>query len=341
MTSNFPDTLDSALIRPGRIDVIAKFRNCTNNTVINMIEFFYDIKLSEEEIQRICSLKEEIITPAELSKIMFENFSDYHVSIDHLQQLSLKSSLCEILPEMFVDDIHENRNYELLEECKNELSILETPHTENQTSTSDIVDQDGRAKPGSLGLLCPGQAMPAEDTGGYSEEKSAPPQPSTINSITYTKHMPRIHDDTLWVFMTIVLKQYASTNNIEKKNKEFYENLLTKLVFIEKSYHDLVKKITEKKFDFFDTDETLESVLGNRSSKPQRSIIYEYDYRTMLSNYFTKERFVMLGLEKTLIHHQVIDKGYDSVNELMNPSSTLNMLTSVSTSLHGSSYSAY
>jgi hypothetical protein len=36
----------------------------------------------------------------------------------------------------------------------------------NQTSQeySEIVDQDGRAKPGSIGLLCPGQAMLAEDT---------------------------------------------------------------------------------------------------------------------------------------------------------------------------------
>jgi SpoVK/Ycf46/Vps4 family AAA+-type ATPase len=88
MTSNFPDTLDSALIRPGRIDVIAKFRNCTNTTVIHMIEFFYDIVLSDMEKTRIRGLKEGILTPAELSKIMFECFSDYKETIQQLETLS-------------------------------------------------------------------------------------------------------------------------------------------------------------------------------------------------------------------------------------------------------------
>ena len=88
MTSNFPDTLDSALIRPGRIDVIAKFRDCTNATVILMIEFFYDIILSDMEKTRIRGLKEEILTPAELSKIMFECFSDYKETIQQLETLS-------------------------------------------------------------------------------------------------------------------------------------------------------------------------------------------------------------------------------------------------------------
>lgn len=88
MTSNFPDTLDSALIRPGRIDVIAKFRKCSNQTVVQMIEFFYDMTLSREEKGRIQDLIEGIVTPAELSKIMFENFSVYEATLDHMKKLS-------------------------------------------------------------------------------------------------------------------------------------------------------------------------------------------------------------------------------------------------------------
>jgi hypothetical protein len=93
MTSNFPDTLDSALIRPGRIDVIAKFRNCTNNTIRDMIEFFYDIKLSDEDRTRINCLTEEIVTPAEMSKIMFENFSDFKTTIAHMETLTEKKRI--------------------------------------------------------------------------------------------------------------------------------------------------------------------------------------------------------------------------------------------------------
>ena len=88
MTSNFPEHLDSALIRPGRIDIIAKFRNCENTTIIKMVEFFYDIILTEEERMKINELIPEIVTPAELSKIMFENFSNYKQTISHLKVLS-------------------------------------------------------------------------------------------------------------------------------------------------------------------------------------------------------------------------------------------------------------
>jgi hypothetical protein len=80
--------LDSALIRPGRIDVIAKFRKCSNQTVVQMIEFFYDMTLSREEKGRIQDLIEGIVTPAELSKIMFENFSVYEATLDHMEKLS-------------------------------------------------------------------------------------------------------------------------------------------------------------------------------------------------------------------------------------------------------------
>jgi len=76
MTSNFPDMLDSALVRPGRIDIIAKFTCCSYKTVVEMLEFFYDFSLSEKQRESIYMTDEYKITPAEMSRIMFENFSD-------------------------------------------------------------------------------------------------------------------------------------------------------------------------------------------------------------------------------------------------------------------------
>jgi hypothetical protein len=89
MTSNHPKVLDKALIRPGRIDIIAHLKKCSNKTIKEMIEFFYDIKLSEEFIHKINNFKPFIITPAELSKIMFENFTEYEKTIIFLEKLSL------------------------------------------------------------------------------------------------------------------------------------------------------------------------------------------------------------------------------------------------------------
>lgn len=84
MTSNHPEVLDKALIRPGRIDIISKFSFCSSKTTIDMFEFFYDIKLSEFEKEQINNYKEKIFTPAELSRIMFEFCDDYKEALKEI-----------------------------------------------------------------------------------------------------------------------------------------------------------------------------------------------------------------------------------------------------------------
>ena len=42
MTSNFPEKLDKALIRPGRIDVNIEFTKCTEQMMVDMYENFYE-----------------------------------------------------------------------------------------------------------------------------------------------------------------------------------------------------------------------------------------------------------------------------------------------------------
>lgn len=90
MTSNFPKLLDHALIRPGRIDVIADFKKCFSSTLVEMIEFFYDISLTDDEKNEILALREHIISPAEMGKLMFENFYDYKQVLNKLQDLSFQ-----------------------------------------------------------------------------------------------------------------------------------------------------------------------------------------------------------------------------------------------------------
>jgi DNA polymerase III delta prime subunit len=87
MTSNYIDTLDHALIRPGRIDIIANFKKCVNTTLIQMIEFFYDVKLTENDKKRILGFNEYIVSPAEMGKVMFENFDDYRNTIETLEKM--------------------------------------------------------------------------------------------------------------------------------------------------------------------------------------------------------------------------------------------------------------
>ena len=86
MTSNYPKMLDHALVRPGRIDVIADFKKCSHQTIIQMMEFFYDIVLTPVEKDIIMDTKEASISPAEMGKLMFENFGDYKNTLHTLSR---------------------------------------------------------------------------------------------------------------------------------------------------------------------------------------------------------------------------------------------------------------
>ena len=92
LTSNHPKLLDHALVRPGRIDVIADFKKCDNETIIEMIEYFYDISLNNEEQETITNLTEYMVSPAEMGKIMFENFSDYKYAIKKVIELDVNTN---------------------------------------------------------------------------------------------------------------------------------------------------------------------------------------------------------------------------------------------------------
>jgi ATP-dependent 26S proteasome regulatory subunit len=89
MTTNYIEKLDSALIRPGRIDLICEFKKCTNQSIIEFIEMFYDIELNDECKNEIYGLTEYKITPAEMTKLMFENFEDFNSCLKKLKMQNI------------------------------------------------------------------------------------------------------------------------------------------------------------------------------------------------------------------------------------------------------------
>jgi hypothetical protein len=133
MTSNFPEKLDHALIRPGRIDVIANFTKCSHSTMIEMMEFFYDIVLTDEEKATILRTNEYVISPAEMSKVMFENFGNHAGAIQKLGETvvpsiqSIKKDELHIEVETRDEDIFQPRMDDEIEKRKQNL-LYESSH---------------------------------------------------------------------------------------------------------------------------------------------------------------------------------------------------------------------
>ena len=73
MSSNYPERLDKALIRPGRIDLMIEFTKCSDKTIKEMLSSFFEINPVVLSIHRF---PEYQYTPAEVNQIMFQNIHD-------------------------------------------------------------------------------------------------------------------------------------------------------------------------------------------------------------------------------------------------------------------------
>jgi DNA replication protein DnaC len=90
MTSNRPETLDKALIRPGRIDVAVKFGYAKKELIVEMFESFFGEAFPTEFVFQ---LPDEKLTAAEVGKVLFRNFKNPHpeIVVHDLNEYSLET----------------------------------------------------------------------------------------------------------------------------------------------------------------------------------------------------------------------------------------------------------
>jgi len=85
ISTNFPERIDKALIRPGRIDMIVHFQKCTLAVLNEMVSSFYDKEVALTDVNL-----DGKWTPAEVNQILFRNFEDPDAGVKELIELATK-----------------------------------------------------------------------------------------------------------------------------------------------------------------------------------------------------------------------------------------------------------
>jgi chaperone BCS1 len=90
ITTNHPDELDEALIRPGRIDMNLEFTKASREDIASMYEMWYNKTLDDVDMN---TLQEVKFTHAELCQLFFNNLNDPLKALTILQTPS-STELC-------------------------------------------------------------------------------------------------------------------------------------------------------------------------------------------------------------------------------------------------------
>lgn len=86
ISSNFPERIDRALIRPGRIDMIVHFKKCNCEILREMVNSFCDKELEDWTTPEL----DYKWSPAEVNQILFRNFGSPEKAIEELKTLEPK-----------------------------------------------------------------------------------------------------------------------------------------------------------------------------------------------------------------------------------------------------------
>jgi hypothetical protein len=96
MTTNYPNKLDHALLRPGRIDLILEFKKCSVDMLTTMVDNFYlsDVNVSSLQDERL----NEVLSPAEVQEVLCNYIDDDDGAVFQIRQMALSKLSVPLAP---------------------------------------------------------------------------------------------------------------------------------------------------------------------------------------------------------------------------------------------------
>ena len=163
-SSNFPERIDKALLRPGRIDVNITFGHCTLATMIDIICANFDMK--REELKEM-DLASDEYTPAEIGQILFNNIDNKKEGIrlllkENIEMTRTKYNIPKVIQQVYQEPIEEEEEVKIETQLKQILpksgftpineeivSVLEV----DQLSKESLVTQTKKSKTKPITIL--------------------------------------------------------------------------------------------------------------------------------------------------------------------------------------------
>jgi chaperone BCS1 len=87
MTTNKPETLDQALVRPGRCDVRKQFSYCDHNQIKELYHMFFERDVPKAQTE---SIKEFLYSPAHISSVFMYYRNTPDQALLHLDDIEQK-----------------------------------------------------------------------------------------------------------------------------------------------------------------------------------------------------------------------------------------------------------
>jgi hypothetical protein len=92
ITSNYPERLDKALIRPGRIDLNIHFDYADMEMILDMFRHFYNLSILEAKKLELNPKIDKMFTPAEIIAVLCNNYKTADDAVASLNNLALSKN---------------------------------------------------------------------------------------------------------------------------------------------------------------------------------------------------------------------------------------------------------